>query len=272
VATVLTLKRPALAAERLDEMAGDLIGELDDVVPRAVRGSAAGATAYVQVWRELAARLLELAHREYPDAVAVSGSGSGFMLTDVTDSSTALAARLLDHLALQAPFSPWVARYGPGRGVAVFLLDEIRRLVPDLEPMSHRGTALPHWDLSPDAFARFSHNVWIEIAQQTPPLARIQAVLRLSDTELAGLFGVRRQAAAQWLQEGLPPARLPKALAVLQVVDLFERNLQPDRIPAVARTPAPAYGGSTMLEMIERDRHAELLELTRASFDWAVTG
>ncbi|MFB3739417.1 MAG: hypothetical protein ACE14W_10710 [Candidatus Velamenicoccus archaeovorus] len=266
---VLTLKRPALAAERLDEIAGDLIPELDDLVPRALRGSAAAAAGYVRAWRALAERLLELAHREHPRSVVMSEAG--FMLADVTDSPTAVAARLLDHLALQAPFSPWVARYGPGRGVAVFLLDEVRRLVPGLEPMSHRGTALPHWDLSPDGFARFSHNVWVEVAQRTPPLARIQAVLRLSDTELARLFGVRRQAAAQWLDEGLPPARLPKALAVLQVVDLLERNLQPDRIPAVARTPAPAYDGRTMLEMIERDRHVELLELTRASFDWAVT-
>jgi hypothetical protein len=267
VATLLTLKQPALAADRLEPVAGDLIVELDDLIPRALRGSGSAAAAYVRVWRLLAVRLLELAHAERPEAVGMSEAG--FMLADAADSPTAIAARLLDHLALQAPFSPWVARYGPGRGVTVFLLDEIRRLVPNLEPLSHTGTALPHWDLSPDAFSRFAHNVWVQIQQEAPPLARIQAVLRLSDTELGKLFGVRRQAASQWLQDGLPPARLPKALAVLQVVDLLERNVQPDRIPAAARTPAPAYDGLTMLQMIERDRHLELLEITRASFDWA---
>ncbi|HEX9122663.1 MAG TPA: hypothetical protein VF984_04785 [Actinomycetota bacterium] len=269
MATLLTLKQPAVAADRLEPVAGDLIRDLDDLIPRALRGSGSAATAYVRTWRLLAARLLELAHVERPEAVAMSETG--FMLADVTASPAPLAARLLDQLALQAPFSPWVARYGPGRGIAVFLLDEIRRLVPDLEPMSHRGTALPHWDLSPDDFSRFAHNVWVQIQQETPPLARIQAVLRLSDTELGRLFGVRRQAASQWLQDGIPPARLRKALAVLQVVDLLERNLQPDRIPAAARTPAPAYDGLTMLQMIERDRHVDLLEITRASFDWTAT-
>jgi hypothetical protein len=64
---------------------------------------------------------------------------------------------------------------------------------------------------------------------------------------------------------------LPKALAVLQVADLLERNLQPERIPAVVRSPARAYGDLSMLQMIERGHHDELLERTRASFDWAAT-
>ena len=46
----------------------------------------------------------------------------------------------------------------------------------------------------------------------------------------------------------------------------------PDRIFGIARVPAPAYGGLTMLQMIERDRHEELLEIVSASFDWASTG
>jgi hypothetical protein len=40
-------------------------------------------------------------------------------------------------------------------------------------------------------------------------------------------------------------------------------------VPGVARRPAPVYGGETMLELIRRDRHRELLDLVRASFDWA---
>jgi hypothetical protein len=32
-----------------------------------------------------------------------------------------------------------------------------------------------------------------------------------------------------------------------------------------------AYGGLTMLEMIEQDRHEELLDSIRWSFDYAVT-
>jgi hypothetical protein len=39
-------------------------------------------------------------------------------------------------------------------------------------------------------------------------------------------------------------------------------------VPGIVRRPAEVYGGLTMLEMIAADRHEELLEFTRASFDF----
>jgi hypothetical protein len=45
-----------------------------------------------------------------------------------------------------------------------------------------------------------------------------------------------------------------------------------DRVPGVARTPAAAYAGRSMLEMVAEDRHEELLGLVAASFDWSSTG
>ena len=88
-------------------------------------------------------------------------------------------------------------------------------------------------------------------------------------TDVARLFGVRRQAVQQWLEDGVPAARQPKLLAILGIADLLERNLLPERIPAVVRTPSPADGGRSMLEVISDDRHQELLERTRRSFDWS---
>jgi hypothetical protein len=52
------------------------------------------------------------------------------------------------------------------------------------------------------------------------------------------------------------------------LADLLERKLKAGRAPEVARRPAAAYGGQTMLELIARDRHRELLETVDASFDW----
>lgn len=100
-------------------------------------------------------------------------------------------------------------------------------------------------------------------------LGGIQDVFGLTDTELAGLFGVRRQAVGQWRARGLPSARQEKAAAVASVGDLLRHRLKRERIPGIARRPARAYGGLTMLEMIERDRHLELLMEVRSSFDWA---
>jgi hypothetical protein len=102
-------------------------------------------------------------------------------------------------------------------------------------------------------------------------LDEIATTFALSETELAGLFGVRRQAIGQWRRRGLPSARQEKAAAVASIADLLRHQLKRERIPGIARRPARAYRGRTMLEMIEGDRHLELLMEVRHSFDWATT-
>ena len=102
-------------------------------------------------------------------------------------------------------------------------------------------------------------------------LGRIQQMFDLSLAELGWLFDVSRQAASSWLAEGVPSARLPKLVTILEIADLLSRQLKPGRLPGVARKPARAYGGLSLLQMIEADRHEELLELVRRSFDWAAT-
>ena len=103
-------------------------------------------------------------------------------------------------------------------------------------------------------------------------LSTIDEPLALSKTELGRMFGVSRQAIDGWHRHGVPPARQAKAATVAALVDLLSHRLKNERIPGIARRPARAYGGLTMLEMIERDRHEDLLELTRRSFDWASAG
>lgn len=99
----------------------------------------------------------------------------------------------------------------------------------------------------------------------------IAETMELTETELGRLFGVSRQAVGQWRERGVPSARQEKAAAVASICDLLRHRLRPERIPGIARRPADAYGGLSMLEMIERDRHEELRDLIRRSFDWAST-
>jgi len=102
-------------------------------------------------------------------------------------------------------------------------------------------------------------------------LASIEEPFGLNRTETGRVFGVSRQAIESWHNSGVPSARQEKAATVAAIAELLSRRLKPERIPGVARRPAAAYGGLTMLEMIQSDRHLELLAIVRASFDWAQT-
>jgi transcriptional regulator with XRE-family HTH domain len=263
---------PEVAAKELDDAASDLINELDRLIPRALHGQEGAVRAYVRAWRGLSSRCLRLAHDTLPDLVLETNEGE-LLLVDVKRATAPITKPLLDYLAVNAPFSSWVTRFGPGRGAAVFLLAELREAIPSLSPLpvEAEDAGLAHWTIDRDDFSRFARQVWLELQEDRPVLERIQSGFGLSLTELARLFGVRRQAVSQWLDDGMPAARQPKALVVAQIADLLERNLLPARIPPVARTPADPYGGRSMLEMIAADRHEELLERVRGSFDWAAT-
>jgi hypothetical protein len=96
----------------------------------------------------------------------------------------------------------------------------------------------------------------------------IAETFELSETELGRLFGVSRQAVGQWRERGVPSNRKAKVATVAAIADLLGHRLKPERIPGIARRPADAYGGLSMLEMIERDRQDELQAEIRRSFDW----
>ena len=101
---------------------------------------------------------------------------------------------------------------------------------------------------------------------------RVKDLFGLSNSEVANLFGVKRQAVDQWEQSGeVPTARREKLANLLSVGELLERKLSPGRLPLVARRSAEAYGGITMLEMMAFDRDGELRDLTERAFDWSRT-
>jgi hypothetical protein len=258
-----------VAAREATALAPGSVRELDRVIPAAVGGSEGAARAYARAWRGLVDAFLRAIRDERPDVIAVTDDG-GLVVIDANGSASPASERLLDLLALQAPFSPWVARFGPGRGAAVFLLSELRAAVGGLEPLPAAVSALPHWDADGRSF---SHHVWNALAQAAEPeLVRIMRVFGLTTSDTARLFGVRRQAVSQWLEGGVPAARASKVTVVARIADLLDRMLVADRVPGVARTSAAAYGGRSMLEMVAEDRHEELLGLVAASFDWSSTG
>jgi hypothetical protein len=210
---------------------------LDDL-PAALAGDEAAARRYARGWHALVRDLLATR----------------------TDAPVA-AADVLDHLALTAPFAPG----GPLRALmsaAAGIMPGMTGSVPSTVPLD-----------VPDSldYQRFARIVLQELSGAGTGLEHVMAAWRLSVADVGRLFGVARQAVQQWLRGGVPPARQPKLAAVRHVADLLEQNLQPDRVPAIVRTPADAYGGRSMLQMIGDDDLDELLDSVQRSFDWSAT-
>jgi hypothetical protein len=105
----------------------------------------------------------------------------------------------------------------------------------------------------------------------TETIDRLAGCFDLSRAELAPLLGVAPDALDEWCHRGIPSERQEKVATAIAVCQLLHRKLGTMKLADVARRPTAAYGGKTMLELIEEDRHLELLQLTRDSFDWATS-
>jgi hypothetical protein len=215
----------------------ELASEVERWLPAALAGDERAARRYARAWREL----IRAFRSDHPGAPAS-------------------VADVLEHLAVTAPFDP----EGPLRA----LVSAASGIIPGMDvhtiPRTTRQ-ALP----GSVEYQRFARAVLAELSGAGTGLEAFMAAWGLTATNVARLFRVRRQAVQQWLDEGVPGARQPKLHTILEIADLLERNLLPERIPGIVRAPGEAYDGRSMLEVIADDRHAELLESVRRSFDWA---
>jgi DNA-binding XRE family transcriptional regulator len=152
----------------------------------------------------------------------------------------------------------------------VAFVAQLRSLLPDTQPLDlPREHHLPAWLLSDQEAVRFYRAVGDELARARMPLDRIASVLGVSRTELARLFGVRRQAIEQWEARGVPGERQEKLATLDAIADLLSAKLKPERIPGVVRRPAAAYGDRSILDAIAVGEEALVLDELRDAFDWA---
>jgi hypothetical protein len=269
--TVLDVREPTAAVTAIDAAAPGLRRRLGAALGPALRGRPAGVRRYVRAHRELTERLLAAMHEARPNLVVRDEDGE-FCVVHAGGRCSRTSIELLRSFAADAPFSPWVQVMGPGTGVALDLLARARALVPGVEPLLLPAeAAFPRIDDDPDALLRFTRLVAQELQAEQSDLEGARDVFGLSVTELAGLFGVTRQAASLWLIDGPPSARRSKVASVAAVADILAHRLKPARIAGIARKPTAAYGGRSMLELIAADEHEWLLESVRRSFDYAAT-
>jgi hypothetical protein len=246
---------------------GSLIDSLRVDLDAALRGSDDATRRYLRSYRQLTGCLLDEARKTWPDLIVdLDGDPTP---TDAHGRPALVLLAALHNASAEAPFTAWSTRFDLGDAVALDLTSRVRALIglavlaPPAEPL--------RLDLDDLLAQRFVRRVRSHLnhPDDEPPLQRMMGFFELSKSDLGRLFGVRRQAIDGWLSHGVPAERQEKLGILLALADLLERKLKAGRAAGVARRPAEAYGGLTMLEMIAADRHRELLDSTRAAFDWS---
>jgi len=270
-ASPLLARSPERVRRALRELdGGELLLALGALLGRALEGSDEATRGYVRCYHELTLRVLDEARQARPDVVVRTTDGQ-FALIDMKGNPRRGPVEALEMASAEAPFGPWTARFPPEEAVALDLTSRVRQLI-GLRALELAPADPVLGEVVDDLTAgRFLRRVRFHLnhPDEEHPLRRVMDAFELSKTALASLFGVRRQAVDQWLERGVPSERQEKLQTVVAICDLLERKLKPGRLAGVARRPADAYGGKSMLELIAADRHRELLELVRDSFDWA---
>jgi hypothetical protein len=269
---LLNASTPGAVARAAAQIGGSSVEQIESALPRALRGERGQVRVYVDAYRELTDRVLEAAIDARPDLI-VSDNGR-VLVTQIKPGAEQPATvpwfrAALEQEAMSIPFGRWVGALGVGQGTAGAVAGLLREMLPGTSAVDPPRRHLPGWQLDDRQLVRFSRAVAEELARADAPLEHVGDVLGLTQTELAGLFGVRRQALDQWTVRGVPSDRQEKVATLGAIADLLAAKLKRDRIPGVVRRAAPAYGDRSILDAIAAgDEHRVLAELEDA-FDWA---
>jgi hypothetical protein len=274
---ILSERTPERVADAAEGIAGAAIKTIESSMPEALQGERTQVRVYVDAYLLLESRVLDAVGKARPDWIVydeVHNTVSLFEAEPDRASGRRQSVRwlkaALEQEAMSAPFSEWVGTLGGGRGTAVAFVAQLRSMLRDAKSLaSPREHQLPMWALSDQQVVTFYRAVGDELARVETPLGRVMSVFGVSRTEMARLFGVRRQAIEQWEARGVPADRQEKLATLGAIVDLLTAKLKPDRIPGVLRRPAVAYGDRTILEAIAADEQALVLDQLRDAFDWA---
>jgi hypothetical protein len=244
---------------------GEPLSSLSRSLPDALHGSDDATRRYVADYRRLTGALLAAGRELRPDLIVQNGRALTFR-----DSAGRPANALVDVLengSAEAPFSAWAGTLAVHDAVALQLANRLRAILGFSVLTEPPGAPPVEDDVAAQRFLR-RVRFYLNRPDTENPLRRIMDAFALSKTDVAKLFAVSRQAVDGWLAGGVPADRQEKLATLLALCDLLERKLKADRLPGIARRAADAYGGQTMLELIAADRHHELLQSVRDSFDW----
>ena len=81
-------------------------------------------------------------------------------------------------------------------------------------------------------------------------LDRVREVFDLSEAELASLLGVQRQSVTEWREKGIPSGRRASVERLVDLANVFAREVIESRIAQIVRTSDEWLGGRTILDTI----------------------
>jgi DNA-binding transcriptional regulator YiaG len=271
---LLTASDPRVVARAAARVGGDAIGQIESSLPGALAGRRDQVRAYVDAYRALTDSVLQVAAQARPDLAARGQDGRIVFVADGKARGRAGPGRgwmnaALEREAMSVPFSGWVGTLGVGDGTAGAVAASVRAVLPGMTPLAPPNGHVPDWQLDERQLVRFSRAVLDELSHTETPLDHIADVLGLTQTELAALFGVRRQAVDQWAGRGVPAERQEKLATLGEIADLLAAKLKRERVPGVVRRAAASYGDRSMLEAIAAGDEERVLAELRDAFDWA---
>lgn len=248
--------------------------ETDGWVELVLRGPA--STALPPEVTELATQLAEALRR-------VRGVGSAVEATRFTEGSLALslavgeARDLREHLPgpawealearlYQAPlavaFSPHTALLDASHLVSAHLavlramLNEFGVSTPPPPQGPPVTASLVTAPVSASSVQELLLDALGRLAGHDQAIQEIRRTLDLSMPELGRIFRVSRQAVEQWAQRGIPAERRADVDRVREGCAWLRSVFKAERIPSIARTPARALDGRTMLQLLESEGEA----------------
>jgi hypothetical protein len=271
---LLTASDPRVVARAAVNVGGEAIAQIEATLPGALAGQSGQVRAYVHAYRTLTDRVLDAAADAGVEFLSVDENGHASFVVQAKSrrwhpSAGRWMKPALEREAMSVPFSGWVGTLGVGQGTAGAVAALVRASLPGMEPIAPPNGRVPDWDLNEVQLVRFSHAVLDELSAADRPLEHISDTVGLTRTELAALFGVRRQAVDQWEVRGVPPERQEKLATLGEIADLLAAKLKRERIPGVVRRPAAAYGDRSILDAIAGGDEELVLEQLREAFDWA---
>ena len=100
-------------------------------------------------------------------------------------------------------------------------------------------------------------------------IVEIQAILGLSQSELADLFGIRQPSLASWRTGRIPLARRASVERLHDLALVLQRELIPTRIPEIVRTPDAWLRNRSILDVIRAEGVAPIYGYLARLFAYA---